>query len=112
MPARASSGAASQRSGVTWLALGPASRMVGVDPDTLRRWADDGRLRAYATPGGHRRFSLADPPRVLATPRAGRRPPPQLRAPPDRGTPAYGPSHPSARAPPSVPHPVVHDEPS
>ena len=26
----------------TWLPLGRASRLVGVDPDTLRRWADKG----------------------------------------------------------------------
>ncbi len=39
-----------------WLALGPASRLLGVDPDTLRRWADDGRIPVYTTPGGHRRF--------------------------------------------------------
>jgi excisionase family DNA binding protein len=30
--------------------------MLGVDPDTLRRWADDGRIAAWTTPGGHRRF--------------------------------------------------------
>jgi hypothetical protein len=30
----------------SWLSLGPASRFVGVDPDTLRRWADDGLLKA------------------------------------------------------------------
>lgn len=29
---------------------------MGVDPDTLRRWADEGRLEVYHTPGGHRRF--------------------------------------------------------
>lgn len=40
-----------------WLALGPASRLVGVDPDTLRRWADEGRVEVYLTPGRHRRFS-------------------------------------------------------
>lgn len=38
------------------LALGPASRLLGVDPDTLRRWADDGRIEVAVTPGGHRRF--------------------------------------------------------
>jgi excisionase family DNA binding protein len=39
-----------------WLALGAASRLVGVAPDTLRRWADSGRVESYVTPGGHRRF--------------------------------------------------------
>ena len=39
-----------------WLALGAASRLVGVGPDTLRRWADTGRVQSYQTPGGHRRF--------------------------------------------------------
>lgn len=38
------------------LPLGKASRMLGVDPDTLRRWADEGRVPAFTTPGGHRRF--------------------------------------------------------
>lgn len=39
-----------------WLSLGPASRVLGIDPDTLRRWADEGRVEAWTTPGGHRRF--------------------------------------------------------
>jgi excisionase family DNA binding protein len=39
-----------------WLPLGAASRLVGVGHDTLRRWADSGRVQSYQTPGGHRRF--------------------------------------------------------
>jgi excisionase family DNA binding protein len=72
-----------------WLSLGPASRLVGVDPDTLRRWADGGRVRAFATPGGHRRFDRADLARVVA----GRRREPSslasLGATEDRLTRAY-----------------------
>ncbi len=55
----------------TWLSLGPASRMLGVDPDTLRRWADDGRITAYTTPGGHRRFDRRAVERLVAEPRPG-----------------------------------------
>lgn len=40
-----------------WLSLGPASALVGVDPDTLRRWADEGKVETFITPGGHRRFA-------------------------------------------------------
>jgi len=42
-----------------WLSLGPASLLLGIDPDTLRRWADEGRVAAWTTPGGHRRFDRA-----------------------------------------------------
>ncbi|TMD61875.1 MAG: helix-turn-helix domain-containing protein [Chloroflexi bacterium] len=42
-----------------WLALGEASRRLGVDPDTLRRWADAGKIEVFVTPGGHRRFPRA-----------------------------------------------------
>jgi excisionase family DNA binding protein len=43
-----------------WVTLGRACQILGVDESTLRRWADAGRLRVYRTPGGHRRFSLAN----------------------------------------------------
>ncbi len=55
----------------TWLSLGPASRMLGVDPGTLRRWADDGRIPAYTTPGGHRRFDRHAVERLAAERRPG-----------------------------------------
>lgn len=43
-----------------WLALGEASRFLGVDETTLRRWADTGLIHTLRTPGGHRRFSEVD----------------------------------------------------
>src|SRR6202035_5121343 len=39
-----------------WLSLGEASRLLGITPGTLRRWADGGDVAAFVTPGGHRRF--------------------------------------------------------
>lgn len=47
------------------LSLGPASRLLGVDPDTLRRWADEGRIDAFTTAGGHRRFTRSTLERIL-----------------------------------------------
>jgi len=43
-----------------WLTLAEASRVLGVNGSTLRRWADAGQVRTFRTPGGHRRFSRAD----------------------------------------------------
>lgn len=53
------------------LALGEASRFLGVDPDTLRRWADEGRVSAFTTPGGHRRFERRELERLIASRRTG-----------------------------------------
>lgn len=47
------------RRGGEWLRLGDAARLLGVDPDTLRRWADSGKVEVFRTPGGHRRFPRA-----------------------------------------------------
>ncbi len=85
-----------------WLSLGPASRLLGVDPDTLRRWADLGRVRAYATPGGHRRFSQADLERLAAGRRSARRPLAVMGATSDRVTRAYARSYRSDGAPPAL----------
>ncbi len=45
---------------VRWLTLGQACRALGVDESTLRRWADAGKVRAFRTVGGHRRFAESD----------------------------------------------------
>lgn len=72
-----------------WLALGPASRFVGVDPDTLRRWADEGRVEVYHTPGGHRRFQRGSLERLIVHGSKERSTLTSLGATPQRLTDAY-----------------------
>ncbi|HEX9635730.1 MAG TPA: helix-turn-helix domain-containing protein [Candidatus Limnocylindria bacterium] len=55
-----------------WLPLGAASRLVGVGPDTLRRWADGGKVESFTTPGGHRRFLRSSLEAMVNTPRRHR----------------------------------------
>jgi len=43
-----------------WLSLRDACRLLDVSNTTLRQWADNGYLRVYRTPGGHRRFLRSD----------------------------------------------------
>jgi hypothetical protein len=64
-----------------------------VDPDTLRRWADSGRIRAFTTPGRHRRFARADLVRIRDARRSGRRSLATLGATPERVTQAYARSY-------------------
>jgi excisionase family DNA binding protein len=82
-----------QRAATDWLSLGPASRVLGVDPDTLRRWADAGRVRSFATPGGHRRFSSSDLHRLQDVRRSAKRPLATLGATPERLARAYARSY-------------------
>lgn len=74
---------------VHWLSLGPASRLLGVDPDTLRRWADQGRVDTYVTPGRHRRFDRRTIERLASSRQTSVRPLASLGAGPDRLTRAY-----------------------
>lgn len=46
--------------GAQWLSLREACSLLQVNQTTLRQWADQGHLRVYRTPGGHRRFSRDD----------------------------------------------------
>ena len=43
-----------------WLSLRDACRLLDVSNTTLRQWADNGYLRVYRTPGGHRRILRDD----------------------------------------------------
>jgi excisionase family DNA binding protein len=45
---------------IRWVSLSHATTILGVNQSTVRRWADTGLVRAYRTPGGHRRLAEAD----------------------------------------------------
>jgi hypothetical protein len=93
---------ASARTGL--LAIGPASRLVGVDPDTLRRWADEGRVQVSTTPGGHRRFHRRSLERLLRTGKEERPTLARLGGTPQRLTAAYRRTYRTSRA--TAPDPV------
>jgi excisionase family DNA binding protein len=64
--------------------------LLGIDPDTLRRWADEGRVPAWTTPGGHRRFDADALNRLVETRRSTTRMPlTSLGASPERLTRVY-----------------------
>jgi MerR family transcriptional regulator, light-induced transcriptional regulator len=43
-----------------YLTTTSAARMAGVGVSSIKRWADDGKLRTVRTPGGHRRLIRSD----------------------------------------------------
>jgi excisionase family DNA binding protein len=68
------------------LSLGQAAQALRVSTTTARRWADDGRLGATRTSGGHRRFAPSEIRRLLA----------------ERGRPAVAAADPPRRALPAL----------
>jgi excisionase family DNA binding protein len=42
------------------MTLGQAAKYLGVAQSTIRKWSDVGRVPAFYTPGGHRRFRRGD----------------------------------------------------
>jgi excisionase family DNA binding protein len=54
-----------------WLTLGQAAKYLGVAQSTIRKWSDSGRLPAFYTPGGHRRFRRGDLDRFLGSSTSG-----------------------------------------
>ena len=63
----------SSRRDPEWLTLGQAARFLGVAQSTMRKWSDQGRVPAFYTPGGHRRYRHADLEAFLARSGPGRR---------------------------------------
>jgi len=42
------------------VSISEASHILGVSEAALRQWTDEGKIKAFITPGGHRRYSKAD----------------------------------------------------
>ena len=53
-------GSLAERGDATWLRVADVARLLGVSANTVRRWTDAGRLVAFRSPGGHRRYLAAD----------------------------------------------------
>jgi excisionase family DNA binding protein len=47
------------------MGIGQAAAILGASPASVRRWADQGFLPSYRTPGGQRRFERSDVMRLL-----------------------------------------------
>ena len=61
------------------LRLGQAAELLGVSPDTLRRWEADGRLATHRSAGGQRLVALAEVRRLLGERRVATSPRPTVR---------------------------------
>ena len=46
------------RQSSSWIGLGEASRLLGIAPGTLRRWADEGRIPVFTTPVSYTHLTL------------------------------------------------------
>ena len=42
------------------ISIREASQLLGVSEAALRQWTDEGKLKAFITPGGHRRYARAE----------------------------------------------------
>ena len=49
-----------------YVAIGEASKRLGVCIKTIRRWDRDGKIHCYRAPGGHRRFAIIEIERIIS----------------------------------------------
>ena len=49
-----------ERAGPRLLTISEAAAMLGISPNTLRRWADQGVVKTIKLPSGYRRFELTE----------------------------------------------------
>ncbi len=50
------------------ISISEASQILGVNDSTLRQWTDEGKIKVFITPGGHRRYSRADLKKLVSSP--------------------------------------------
>src|SRR3989304_5633596 len=43
-----------------FVGISEACRILKVSETALRQWTDEGKIKAFVTPGGHRRYHVAD----------------------------------------------------
>lgn len=51
---------------INMLSISEASQLLGVSESTLRQWTDEGKIKAFVTPGGHRRYNELELHRLLS----------------------------------------------
>ena len=49
-----------------FLSISEASRILGVSEAALRQWTDEGKIKAFVTPGGHRRYARPELKRFIS----------------------------------------------
>jgi len=52
----------------TSVSISKASHILGVSEVALRQWTDEGKIKAFTTPGGHRRYSRAELKKFMNSP--------------------------------------------
>lgn len=50
------------------VSISEACRILGVSEATLRQWTDEGKMKAFVTPGGHRRYSPVQLKKLISAP--------------------------------------------
>jgi excisionase family DNA binding protein len=56
VPVKDKGGVVAEPAGTSFLTRSEVSRLLGVSPNTVTRWAREGRLPCQVTLGGHHRF--------------------------------------------------------
>jgi len=49
------------------VSIGEASKILGVSEAALRQWTDEGKIKAFITPGGHRRYARTELKKFVAS---------------------------------------------